>query len=96
MGFQNLKFLKIHRIRNFSIKEGKRKARIGDKVDKSTTDQAIDPKTKVILFKMINGGVLDGINGPPIESGVGTSQATLFLDGNHTKVNKIINNLCTN
>lgn len=52
-----------NKIRNFSIKEGKRKARIGDKVDKSTTDQAIDPKTKVILFKMINGGVLDGING---------------------------------
>ena len=40
--------------------------------------------------------VLDGINGPPIESGVGTSQATLFLDGNHTKVNKIINNKCSN
>lgn len=50
-------------LRNFSIKEGKRKNRIGDKIDISTTDQAIDPKTKVLLFKMVNGGILDGING---------------------------------
>merc|ERR1711909_21030 len=42
---------------------GKRKSRIADKNDKSTAEQAIDPKTKVILFKMVNGGVLDGING---------------------------------
>ena len=50
-------------MRNFSIKEGKRKNRIGDKIDISTTDQAIDPKTKVLLFKMVNGGILDAING---------------------------------
>ena len=50
-------------LRDFSIKEGKRKARIADKVDKSTAEQAIDPKTKVLLFKMVNGGILDGING---------------------------------
>ena len=53
----------VHRLRNFSIKEGKRKARIGDKVDKASTEQAIDPKTKVLLFKLVNGGVLDSING---------------------------------
>ena len=53
----------FYRLRNFSIKEGKRKNRIGDKIDISTTDQAIDPKTKVLLFKMVNGGILDGING---------------------------------
>lgn len=52
-----------NKIRNFSIKEGKRKNRIADKVDKSTAEQAIDPKTKVLLFKMVNGGVLDGVNG---------------------------------
>ncbi len=52
-----------NKIRNFSIKEGKRKARIADKVDKSTAEQAIDPKTKVMLFKLVNGGILDGING---------------------------------
>ena len=52
-----------NKIRNFSIKEGKRKSRVADKNDKSTAEQAIDPKTKVILFKLVNGGVLDGING---------------------------------
>ena len=52
-----------NKIRNFSIKEGKRKARLVDKVDKSTAEQAIDPKTRVILFKMVNGGILDGVNG---------------------------------
>ena len=30
--------------------------------------------------------ILDGFNAPPIEEGVGTSQASLFLDGNHTRV----------
>jgi len=36
-----------------------------------------------------NGGdfvVLDGFNAPPIESGAGTTQASIFLDGNHTRV----------
>ena len=30
--------------------------------------------------------VLDGFNAPPIESGSGSTQASLFLDGNHTRV----------
>ena len=30
--------------------------------------------------------VLDGFHAPPIESGVGTAQASIFLDGNHTRV----------
>ena len=39
-----------------------------------------------------NGGdfvVLDGFNAPPIESGAGTTQASIFLDGNHTRVRKL-------
>ncbi len=52
-----------NKIRNFSIKEGKRRNRVVDKIDKSTTEQAIDPKTKILLFKMVDGGILDGING---------------------------------
>lgn len=52
-----------NKIRNFSIREGKRKARLVDKVDKSTAEQAIDPKTRVLLFKMVNGGILDSIHG---------------------------------
>ena len=33
--------------------------------------------------------VLDGFHAPPIESGVGTAQASIFLDGNHTRVRSI-------
>ena len=34
--------------------------------------------------------VLDVFNSPPIESGVGTSKGTLFVDGNHTRVSLYI------
>jgi len=30
--------------------------------------------------------VLDGFSAPPIESGAGSTQASIFLDGNHTRV----------
>lgn len=50
-------------IRNFSIKEGKRKNRVADKVDKSTASEAVDPKTRLLLYKMVNNGILDSING---------------------------------
>jgi len=52
-----------NKIRNFSVKEGKRKNRIQDKEDKAVAEQAMDPKTRVLLFKFVNGGVLDSING---------------------------------
>lgn len=34
--------------------------------------------------------VLDVFSSPPIESGVGTSKGTLFVDGNHTRVSLYI------
>jgi len=52
-----------NKIRNFSVKEGKRKNRLQDKEERAVTDQAVDPKTRVILFKLVNGGVLDAVNG---------------------------------
>ena len=52
-----------NKIRNFSIKEGKRKHRVQDKEERAVTDQAVDPKTRVLLFKLVNGGVLDSVNG---------------------------------
>jgi len=52
-----------NKIRNFSIKEGKRKNRVGDKEDKAVAEQALDPKTRIILYKLVNGGVLDAVNG---------------------------------
>ena len=52
-----------NKIRNFSIKEGKRKNRIVDKEERAVAEQAVDPKTRVLLFKLVNGGILDAING---------------------------------
>jgi serine/threonine-protein kinase RIO1 len=49
--------------RNFSIKEGKRQKRVHDKIEKSTSDQAVDPTTRLLLFKMINNGYLESIHG---------------------------------
>ena len=52
-----------NKIRNFSTKEDKRKHRIVDKEERAVAEQAVDPKTRVLLFKLVNGGVLDAING---------------------------------
>ena len=52
-----------NKIRNFSMKADKRKSRIHDKEDKSTAEQAVDPQTRILLFKMINNGILERFNG---------------------------------
>merc|ERR1719228_2066352 len=52
-----------NKIKNFSVKEGKRKNRLQDKEDKADTEQAVDPKTRILLYKLVNGGVLDAVNG---------------------------------
>ncbi|CAN6674363.1 serine/threonine-protein kinase Rio1p [Trichomonascus vanleenenianus] len=38
-------------------------ANVADKADRATTDQVLDPQTRMILFKMINRGVVYEING---------------------------------
>ena len=52
-----------NKIRNFSIKEGKRKNRLADKEDRAVAEQALDPKTRVLLYKLVNGCILDSVNG---------------------------------
>jgi len=52
-----------NKIRDFSNKEDKRKYRITDKEERAVAEQAVDPKTRVLLFKLVNGGILDSING---------------------------------
>lgn len=34
-----------------------------DKADRATTEQVLDPRTRMILFKMLNKGVFSEING---------------------------------
>jgi len=52
-----------NKIKNFSVKEGKRKNRVQDKEDKAVAEQALDPSTRLLLYKLVNGGVLDAVNG---------------------------------
>ena len=53
-----------NKIRNFSVKEGKRKSRLHDKKEQSTAEMALDPQTRVLLQKMINNGVLESVRIP--------------------------------
>lgn len=44
-------------------KIGEDRKRIKDKCDRATVEQVLDPRTRMILFKMINRYVIDEING---------------------------------
>lgn len=50
--------LKVH-----SMSEEKRSKRLHDKIEKATALEALDPNTRLILYKMVNAGILEGING---------------------------------
>lgn len=38
-------------------------ANVKDKADRATTEQVLDPRTRIILFKMIGRGIIDEVNG---------------------------------
>ena len=62
--FRQLSNAVYNGLKKFSIKDGRRRAgRIKDKIEKSTAEQAMDPQTKLILFKLINNGILENVNG---------------------------------
>lgn len=46
-------------LRNYSICRIRKK----DKHDRATVEQVMDPRTRIILFKMLNSGVISEING---------------------------------
>ncbi|CAO2179811.1 unnamed protein product, partial [Urochloa humidicola] len=51
-----------------AIRDSIRGAAIGkirntEKADRATVEQAIDPRTRMVLFKMLNRGTFDNING---------------------------------
>ncbi|KPM04273.1 serine/threonine-protein kinase RIO3-like protein [Sarcoptes scabiei] len=50
--------LKVH-----SINEGKRMARLHEKKEKSSAEKAVDAKSRILLFKLINRGILETMNG---------------------------------
>ncbi|KAJ8010641.1 hypothetical protein DPEC_G00077190 [Dallia pectoralis] len=43
--------------------EQRRSARLHEKKEHSTAEQVVDPKTRLLMYKMVNAGVLENING---------------------------------
>uniref|UniRef100_A0A673FJG4 Serine/threonine-protein kinase RIO3 n=1 Tax=Sinocyclocheilus rhinocerous TaxID=307959 RepID=A0A673FJG4_9TELE len=43
--------------------EQRRSARLHEKKEYSTAEHAVDPKTRLLMYKMVNAGILENING---------------------------------
>ncbi|KAL1006428.1 hypothetical protein UPYG_G00072240 [Umbra pygmaea] len=43
--------------------EQRRSARLHEKKEHSTAEQAVDPRTRLLMYKMVNAGLLENING---------------------------------
>ncbi|XP_067929907.1 serine/threonine-protein kinase RIO3-like [Watersipora subatra] len=52
-----------NKLRVHAMAEGKRTARLHEKKDQSTATQAVDQKTRLLLFKMLNDGLLTDVHG---------------------------------
>uniref|UniRef100_A0A6I8PXK9 Serine/threonine-protein kinase RIO3 n=1 Tax=Xenopus tropicalis TaxID=8364 RepID=A0A6I8PXK9_XENTR len=50
-------------LKQHSISEQRKSARLHDKKEVSTAEKVVDPKTRLLLYKMVNSGVLETING---------------------------------
>jgi RIO kinase 3 len=53
----------FNRLKVYSKAEEVRRTRVHDKSEKSTSDWAIDAKTKLMLYKMVNNGILAEVYG---------------------------------
>uniref|UniRef100_A0A1W7R9K7 Serine/threonine-protein kinase RIO3 n=1 Tax=Hadrurus spadix TaxID=141984 RepID=A0A1W7R9K7_9SCOR len=52
-----------NKLKTHSMNEARRSHRVHEKKDKSTAEQAVDEKTRLILYKFIEQGLLESING---------------------------------
>ncbi|KAK3272564.1 hypothetical protein CYMTET_19147 [Cymbomonas tetramitiformis] len=50
-------------VRETERKEALGKLRVSDKSDRATVEQALDPRTRMVLFKMLSRGVMSEVNG---------------------------------
>lgn len=50
-------------VREQARKSEKERYRVKDKSDRATIEQVLDPRTRMILFKLLNQGVIEEING---------------------------------
>ncbi|XP_074656849.1 serine/threonine-protein kinase RIO3-like isoform X2 [Tubulanus polymorphus] len=50
-------------LKQHSITEEKRRTKLHEKKEHSTAEMAVDPRTRLIMYKLVNGEVLDSISG---------------------------------
>jgi len=50
-------------LKQHSYREERQSHRLHEKKEHSTHEQALDPKTRLMLYKMVNNGTLDDVNG---------------------------------
>lgn len=52
-----------NRLVSFDRKQESERVRVKDKHDRATAEQVMDPRTRMILFKLLNRGIINEING---------------------------------
>jgi RIO kinase 3 len=52
-----------NKLKSYSKAEENRRSRLHDKKEKSTSEMAIDVKTRLLLYKLVNATVLQSIHG---------------------------------
>ncbi|XP_057680778.1 serine/threonine-protein kinase RIO3 [Corythoichthys intestinalis] len=50
-------------LKQHCVSEQRRSARLHEKKEHSTAEQAVDPRTRLLMYKMVNAGTLESING---------------------------------
>lgn len=52
-----------NKLQRSAMSEVRRKNRVHDKVEKATSEMALDPNTRLLIFKLVNNEVLESVNG---------------------------------
>ena len=60
---RNLSGAQVSAVLERARKQDKERIRVKDKADRATIEQVMDPRTRMILFKMLNRGFISEING---------------------------------
>ncbi|SPP76780.1 serine/threonine-protein kinase RIO1 [Drosophila guanche] len=59
----NMSAQAANRLVNFDRRQDMERVRVRDKHDRATAEQVMDPRTRMILFKLLNRGLIQEING---------------------------------
>ncbi|BFF97321.1 serine/threonine-protein kinase RIO1 [Drosophila madeirensis] len=59
----NMSAQAANRLVNFDRRQDTERVRVRDKHDRATAEQVMDPRTRMILFKLLNRGLIQEING---------------------------------